>query len=862
MQVSCKIALSLAALGAVAAASDRDAAKSLVGVAQSTIHRVEAAGDGFRAANPEQRLAVQFRNGGVEFTHRSGRFSLTLVGESPVSRAAANQNRLEFTRGALTEWFVNDSAGIEQGFTVASKRAAGPLELQLQVAGDFVPALDHGNVALLRDGKTQLLYAGLHSWDADGRSLPSHALVEGSRIRLLVDDAAARYPVTVDPVVMEAVLTASDGVANDRFASTVAISGDTAVVGAPNDGSRTGQAYVMTRSGSSWSQQTKLPAADGVAGDAFGNSVAIDGNTAVVGAPFGNGTMGAVYVFTRVAGQWSQQAELTAFDGQVPDAYGWSVAISGDTILVGAPQPAFNVGAAYVYTRSGGIWTFQAKLLAPNNSPPVSADFGYSLSLDGDTAVIGAPGAETNQTGRVFVFQRSGTLWSAQATLLANGGGTSNFLNFGASVAVNGDTMIAGAPWCLGFYAPGTVGQRTCPTPLPGAAYVFTRSGVTWSQQAKLISSESVNQDHLGFAVGLSGDTAVIGAPGMNSKAGSSYIFSRTSGVWTQAATLLPGVLPVAGDQYGSAAAFSADTMLVGAPGYTGKGGADVFRLSNVSLSSNPTSQTFTLSGTGCGTQGTFTAPYSGFWTNCSRAVELAQPHRAWHAIHVPGLDRLRFAEPARHRAQLEPHAAYHGLHRQLSHGIPAHHARRPYLRRTGGGWQLVYRGHERAGVCRAECGLRVYGFHGRAQWIFAFANAAHERAPDRDRQLHQYAAGSAQRHHLSEIRRRCQSSLEHLTHQRGSRRRVQRAALRACVHPDIRHCLHRDADSSGARHAPRIARQPGAAGQRADSGDARFQRLPGQRALHGERGLYVKRWRVRRLDFTREPGAVRSKDP
>ncbi len=619
MQVSCKIALSIAVLSAVAAAGDRDAAKSLEMAARSAIHRVESAGGGFRAANPEQRIAVRFRNGGVEFTHRSGRLSLTLVGESPVSRAAASHNRVEFIRGALTEWFVNDVSGIEQGFTISAKRATGPLELQLQVAGDFAPALDHGNVALLRDGKTQLLYAGLHSWDADGRSLPSHALVEGSRIRLLVDDAAARYPVTVDPVVMEAVLTASDGVANDRFASTVAISGDTAVVGAPNDGSRTGQVYVMTRSGSSWSQQTKLSAADGVAGDAFGNSVAIDGDTAVVGSPFGNGAAGAVYVFMRSAGQWNLQAELTAFDGQVRDAFGWSVAISGDTILVGAPQPAFNVGAAYVYTRSGGAWTFQAKLLGPNNSPVVTGDFGYSLSLDGDTAAIGAPGPESNLTGRVFVFQRSGTLWSSQATMLANDAGpNAAILNFGAAVAVNGDTMIAGAPWCLGFYAPGTVGTRTCSTPLPGAAYVFTRSGVTWSQQAKLISSESVNQDRLGFAIGLAGDTAVIGAPGMNSKAGSSYIFSRTSGVWTQAATLLPGALPVAGDQYGSSAAFSADTMLVGAPGYTGKGGADVFRLSNVSLSSHPTSQTFTLSGTGCGTQGTFTAPYSGFWTNCS----------------------------------------------------------------------------------------------------------------------------------------------------------------------------------------------------------------------------------------------------
>src|ERR1022692_473480 len=195
--------------------------------------------------------------------------------------------------------------------------------------------------------------------------------------------------------------------------------------------------FVLT--GVTWTQQAKLTASDGASGDQFGSSVSLFGTTAVIGAP-GNSAQGAAYVFTTTGFTWTQQAKLTASDGAAGDQFGISVAVSGPTAVVGASGSASNQGAAYIFTLAGTTWSQQAKLTA---SDAASGDqFGGSVSLSATTAVAGAIG-KSGSTGAAYVFINSGTSWTQQAKLTASDGVNGD--HFGASVSVSGDTALAGA---------------------------------------------------------------------------------------------------------------------------------------------------------------------------------------------------------------------------------------------------------------------------------------------------------------------------------------------------------------------------------------------------------------------------------
>jgi hypothetical protein len=291
-----------------------------------------------------------------------------------------------------------------------------------------------------------------------------------------------------------------------------------------------------------WSQQAKLTASDGNAGDWFGWSVAVDGDTAVVGAyqDDDNGaSSGSAYVFTRSGSTWSQQAKLVASDGANNDFFGQAVAISGDTAVIGAYGDDGYQGSAYVFTRSGSTWTEQVKLTATVRAADDS--FGRSVAISGDTVVIGAPQDDGSQpdSGSVYVYTGSGSTWGQQARLIANDGVTGD--NFGFAVAVSGDTTVIGAY--------GADGMETD----AGAAYIFTRGGSTWSQQVRLIASDGARNDSFGRSVGLSGDKAIIGAyadDDLGNQSGSAFVFdtcninSAQSGVWADPTTWVGGVVP------------------------------------------------------------------------------------------------------------------------------------------------------------------------------------------------------------------------------------------------------------------------------------------------------------------------------
>jgi len=271
---------------------------------------------------------------------------------------------------------------------------------------------------------------------------------------------------------------AIDYAAHNSLGISVAVSGDTLIVGADlaNVGGNNwqGAAYIFTRSGANWSQQQKLVAADGAAGDRFGYSVALDGETALVGAlranVGGNSNQGAAYVFTRSGANWSQQWKLVAADGAASDQFGISVALDGETALVGAVTANvggdFNQGAAYVFRRSGASWSQEQKLVATDGA----ADdwFGYSVALDGQTALVGAVTANVGGTanqGAAYVFRRSGTNWSQEQKLVATDGAASDL--FGYSVALDGNMALVGA------YQANVGGNSN-----QGKVYFFERQGL------------------------------------------------------------------------------------------------------------------------------------------------------------------------------------------------------------------------------------------------------------------------------------------------------------------------------------------------------------------------------------------------
>jgi hypothetical protein len=517
----------------------RDAADAAIA---ADAYRFAPGADGtWATTTPAQGLHTTFGPTGptVADTIRGGALSLDLArlgrpgALAPVEAAevVGTADSVEYRRSpSLVEWYRNEARGLEQGFTLVSAPSSGPgpLILEMDATGLAVALSADGSevVASAPDTGAVLRYSGLEVLDATGRRLPARLAVEGQAVQLRIDDDGAAYPLAIDPWFQQAKLTAADAAGGDRFGVAVAVSGDTAVVGAYLDstpaGSNAGSAYVFVRSAGTWAQQQKLTAADAAAGDRFGISVAVSGDTAVVGAylddaPAGMDS-GSAYVFVRSAGTWAQQQKLTAADAADGDSFGVSVAVSGDTAVVGAyldDAPAgTNAGSAYVFVRSAGTWAHQQKLAADDAA--AVDNFGMSVAVSVDTAVVGAHLEGGTNAGSAYVFVRSAGTWAQQQKLAASDAAAND--NFGASVAVSGDTAVVGAPF--DDIAAGTDA---------GSAYVFVRSAGTWAQQQKLAASDADAGDRFGIAVAVSGDTAVVGAyfddAPVGPDAGSAYVF-------------------------------------------------------------------------------------------------------------------------------------------------------------------------------------------------------------------------------------------------------------------------------------------------------------------------------------------------
>lgn len=333
-----------------------------------------------------------------------------------------------------------------------------------------------------------------------------------------------------------ATLRPLDGEPADQFGFAVSLSGDRALVGAKlNDASGTssGSAYVFDFNGQDWSQTAKLAPNDGAAGDVFGHSVSLVGDRALIGAKGDNGGSGSAYVFELDGPEWVETAKLTAYDASQGDEFGFSVSLSGDRALIGAhrdDENGENSGSAYVFELDESNWSETAKLTVQDSQ---GDEFGFSVSLFGDRALIGAPRDDDNGggSGAAYVFDLDGTSWNQTAKLAPDDGSGGD--EFGSSVSLSGARALIGAR------RDDNQGEES------GSAYLFDLEGVNWVETARLVPADAEARDRFGAAVSLADDRALVGAnldDDNGGDSGSAYVFDFDGPAqdWDQTAKLTP----------------------------------------------------------------------------------------------------------------------------------------------------------------------------------------------------------------------------------------------------------------------------------------------------------------------------------
>jgi len=486
-------------------------------------------------ANGGQGLKAHFTAQGAQLLGRNLRWQLTPLGYGRGNDLRAiesvsprmNTKRVEYRYQALTEWYERGAGGLEQGFTISSRpaRAGGsPVTIALSLPPEWAVAIDENRTGItLTRPDASLRYAGLNAKDAEGKALRTWIEVQENRLFLKVDDTSALYPVVIDPTIQSGQLS---------------------------------------------------PSSDSNAVD-FGNGVAADGNTVVVGAMgtlLRDGESGSAYVFEKPASGWgnmTQTATLTPSDNAL--LFGASVAISGNTIVIGAPgttvKGVLGQGALYVFVKPEGGWsnmTETAKLTPYHVDTTGYSSAGAVVSIDGDTIVAGVPGLLANPPalgyGEALVYVKPLTGWTnaeENAVLYIGAVGT----GFGSSVAVTGNTIVVGATGCC---FQGVLSE--------GAAYVFVEPASGWVTtsefNAELTGTRVGSNDFFGYSVAISGNTIAVGSPQYYSyQVGAAYVYVKPAAGWqsmTQTAELYP--LYYLTGHFGASLAISGNTICIGAP--------------------------------------------------------------------------------------------------------------------------------------------------------------------------------------------------------------------------------------------------------------------------------------------------------
>ncbi len=411
------------------------------------------------------------------------------------------------------------------------------------------------NRALSDDEVTELFLADGPTIDSDGDGIPDVTDVCPASFGIPANNGC---PAT--PSQTEHKLLAADGAAGDLFGQSVAVSGDYAIVGAhlhDSNGIDAGAAYIIRRTGTTWVQETKLVASDGTAGEWFGYSVAIDGNLTLVGVPRDEVpglAGGSGYVFERQGAEWVEIARLTSSANQA-QALGWSVSISGDYAMLGSPGddvPADAAGAAYVFQRQGATWIEMPRLLASDGAS--GDEFGRSVSINGDVAIVGSifDNDLGSNSGSAYVFRREGATWVESAKLIPSDGAAGDF--FGVNVSVNDNFAVVGA-----YHNTENGGSS-------GSAYMFEWNGSSWPQATKLTASDGTIGDQFGKSVSIDNDLVVVGTESVNGlKRGSTYVYQREGDIWSELENLTASD-GSPNDLFGSSVAIDSLTLIAGAP--------------------------------------------------------------------------------------------------------------------------------------------------------------------------------------------------------------------------------------------------------------------------------------------------------
>ncbi|MDP6762499.1 MAG: hypothetical protein QF903_10090 [Planctomycetota bacterium] len=527
---------------------------------------------GVRIHPTREGLQVVYADGTCD-----GRWGLSLTGwgrageaPEPVRGAISVQgNRFECGQAALTQWFVQDEDGLEQGFDLAKAPPgdrSSPVYITLEVLGGWAATLDADALGVSfthADCPGILRYEGLAAWDATGRRLATELILDTGKLLIGVFDDGALYPVIIDPLIVakDQRLYPSDPPRVQRFGEALANDGDTLVVGAPSaDGvtNRTGAVYVLVRNALNWTHQARLVAVDGEYGDGLGRAVAVQGDVLVAGADSDEGNAGAAFVFRRAGTDWTREAKLTDAGGIPGDKLGYSVAIDGSTAVVGVwgyHNPDFGAGAAFVYVHDGVSWVEQARLTA--HDAAWGDHLGGSVAIEDDVAFLAAKGDDDQgyNSGSVYVFRRLGTTWTQTEKLLASDGSVGYY--FGSALAVDAGRLAVGAK------RGGGASSRT------GSAYVFEEVAGSWTETALLVASDGIFDDHFGYSIDVKGDSLVTGAPSVSGGGipgyGAAYAF-RFDGVrWAESVKLKDLTGTSGQDGIGRSVAISGESVIAGA---------------------------------------------------------------------------------------------------------------------------------------------------------------------------------------------------------------------------------------------------------------------------------------------------------
>ena len=359
------------------------------------------------------------------------------------------------------------------------------------------------------------------------------------------------------PTTPEAKLGGSTMLVGDQFGDSVSIDGDWALVGAPGRGSgvllAVGVAYIFSRTGSTWTEQVELAPTVPVHGGIFGNDVALCGSTAAVAA-HGSET---VHIYVKSGTSWAEEAVIQGVTQISNSSFARCIDLDGDRLVVGIPTQAAvqfgpGLGAAKVYVRTGTTWSLEQTLLA--SDPGAGDKFGQSVSIDGNTILIGASLddiAGLSRAGSAYVFTRSGSTWTEQVKLTASDKAADD--QFGAAVSLSADQALIGAPRAA--YSGFT---------FAGAVYDFRRAGSAWTEQGKVTPSDPGNFRQFGSAIDQSGINFVVGSPAPTFGAQGAHLFELCGGTWKELDQLQPFPF-TGGPQFGWSVAVSGDTTIVGA---------------------------------------------------------------------------------------------------------------------------------------------------------------------------------------------------------------------------------------------------------------------------------------------------------